>query len=67
MTPHRQINQPRRRCCPMCDNAGFKRIAGHYLGQVFQCNACCHEWESPRGAASDRRSVIRPTWQEEDA
>lgn len=41
---------PRRRCCPMCDNLGFRKVEADYLGQsVFECNACHYQWAKERG------------------
>ena len=55
----RIINQPLRRKCPQCDNAGFKRVNDSWAsGQVFRCNYCAHEWIGHGHAGSDKREVI---------
>jgi len=54
--------QPQQRCCPECDNLGFKRIGYDFFRRpVFRCHACGHEWTTERGPAvgSDRRQSSR--------
>lgn len=61
----RTIHPPRRKCCPLCDHGGYRRVMDHYTRAVlFQCTNCDHTWERRSCAATDRRSMIRP--QQED-
>ena len=60
MTPHRQVNRPRPKCCPLCDHGGYRRVMDHYVRAVlFQCTNCGHTWERGSGMATDRRTVVR--------
>ena len=58
---YRQVNPAVKKCCPQCDNLGFKRVADQWShGTVLRCNSCHHEWER-KGSTniSDSRSIIR--------
>jgi len=56
----RNIHQPKRKCCPQCDNLGFKRVYDNWTrGTMLRCNYCGHEWERQGHVdVSDRRHVV---------
>lgn len=52
--------RPHRPKCPMCDNAGFKRVSDTFCGDpILRCHACGHEWESKYGRPDARGSDLR--------
>lgn len=53
------VGKINRRCCPMCDNRGFKRVKHDPYSRktLVECNYCHHQWNT-FGSVTDKRKDV---------